>query len=358
MTPIQTVAVVLAVVQVVYLALLRVGYRRAHRQFTLASRSESLPPVSVVVAARNEAGGIGDLLDALSAQTHPSFEVVLVDDGSEDETLQRMTIWANGRTGVQIFRNPGSGKKQAVTHGIQNAKHELLAFTDADCVPGPEWLATLASLQSPDIDVVLVGFGPLVPMPGALGKLMRYDALHSAFLTAATIGLNRPFMAVARNLCYSKATFAAAGGHRGRSVSGDDDLFVQAVHQAGCAGFRYVFDERAFVPSPAPENVSEWFRQKRRHTSAGRDFPLSVQLHLALIHGSATLLWLAPLVASWWGAGFLLVRLVALSLALRKPLRQLHGEDLVGSTWLLELGYAAYTSVVPPLGFLFGGRRW
>jgi glycosyltransferase involved in cell wall biosynthesis len=284
--------------------------------------------------------------------------VVLVDDGSDDNTFELMCDWANGRAGVQILRNNGSGKKQAVTQGIQRAKHELLAFTDADCIPGPDWLATVTALQTPDLDLVLVGYGPLVSRAGGLGRLMRYDALHSAFLSAAAIGLNRPFMAVARNLCYSKATFAAAGGHRGQSVSGDDDLFVQAVHREGHARFRYVFDPLSFVPSRAPESALAWFRQKRRHTSAGRSFPLRVQLHLALFHGSATLLWLAPLVASWWGVGLLAARLVALSLVLHHPFRQLNGEDLIGRTWLLEYGYAVYTSVVPPLGFLFGGRRW
>lgn len=95
--------------------------------------------VAVVIAAKDAATTIGPLLDALEAQTLPRdrFEAIVVDDGSGDDTgpLVEARGWARV---VELGENRGA--PVARNAGVAAARAPLIAFTDADCVPEPDWL--------------------------------------------------------------------------------------------------------------------------------------------------------------------------------------------------------------------------
>ncbi|HKL89002.1 MAG TPA: glycosyltransferase, partial [Salinibacter sp.] len=137
-------------VLILYAILIAWGWRWGGRQAPTPSPDEG-PPISVVVAARNEAKTLPDLLDALDAQTHPTHEVVIVDDASTDETAAIAEAWAEERahaTVLQIAEPTRPRKKNALARGIEAARHDLLAFTDADCRPPPDWLSVLAATHA------------------------------------------------------------------------------------------------------------------------------------------------------------------------------------------------------------------
>ncbi|MDX1532168.1 MAG: glycosyltransferase, partial [Rhodothermales bacterium] len=225
-----------AAVQAAYWLLLLRGVRRVRRY--AEGRDDpppgSLPPISVVVAARDEADRLPDLLGALAAQTHPDFEAVVVDDASEDATPHLVGERAESDPRFRLVRAadlPDRGpaplprKKRALTAGIAAASHGRLAFTDADCAPPPTWLSALAAWAATDPEAVLVGYGPYRRRPGVLNAFVRYETLVTALLTAGAVGLGRPYMAVGRNFSYPRALFERLGGfaHQAQSLSGDDD---------------------------------------------------------------------------------------------------------------------------------------
>jgi cellulose synthase/poly-beta-1,6-N-acetylglucosamine synthase-like glycosyltransferase len=349
-------------VLILYAILIGWGWRRG-RRWAATPVSEEAPPLSVVVAARNEAEALPDLLDALDDQTHPTYEVVIVDDASTDETAPIAKHWVADRPHATLVRvsNPTSPrKKNALTRGIEAATHDLLAFTDADCTPPPDWLSALAAAHAgTDDDCVLVGYSPLRGS-GLLGSFSRYETLVAGIYTVAAIGWGRPYMAVGRNLSYPRSVFEAVGGFApvADSMSGDDDLFVQAVHRQDAAPVRPLLDDRTFVPTDAPASWRDWWRQRRRHVSAGRHYDRTVGLHLTLLHASLVLLWLSPLVLGTTGAGLLATGLLARHSHLG-PAAELFGEtDLLAVFPLWEMGYALYHAVVVPVGLLRPPDRW
>jgi glycosyltransferase involved in cell wall biosynthesis len=94
--------------------------------------------VSVVVPARDAAATIGETLDALTRQQGElEYEVVVVDNGSRDETA----AIARDAGATVVERERGEGPGAARNAGAARAEGEVLAFTDADCVPSPGWLA-------------------------------------------------------------------------------------------------------------------------------------------------------------------------------------------------------------------------
>ncbi len=350
-------------VQLAYWAALRFGFERARRQAG-SPPAGTPPPASVVVAARDEAGHLPALLAALTRQTHPCYEILVVDDASRDATPEIVRAWQPAHPTlhlVAVTEPRAPRKKHALARGIAAATHEVLAFTDADCAPPPGWLAALARHHAAAPEAtLLVGYSPFRKAPGLLNRLARYETFVTGFLTAAAVGLGRPYMAVGRNLSYGRAVFTRLGGfaHSLQAMSGDDDLLVQEVARRRAAAVRHVFDPQTFVPSAPPASWRQWFRQKRRHLSAGRFYGRGIQAHLALFHATSIALWAAPLLAGWLGAGLLAGKLVVQGLVLRRAAHVFHERDLLPAQPLLELLYAAYNLVLAPLGVLSTPKRW
>jgi len=95
------------------------------------------PAVSVVIPARNAAPTIGRTLRSLQNQTlpGPEFQVVLVDDGSTDDTVAIAEA-----SGARVITQHGVGPGEARNRGVEASEAEIIAFTDADCFPARDWL--------------------------------------------------------------------------------------------------------------------------------------------------------------------------------------------------------------------------
>jgi glycosyltransferase involved in cell wall biosynthesis len=100
--------------------------------------------VSVVIPTRNRADSLRRTLDALSAQSYPHFEIIVVDDASTDDTRELLNAWAGGRREVfhQVLPH---GSYAARNRGWRAARGEVIAFTDDDCLPDRDWLSNLTA---------------------------------------------------------------------------------------------------------------------------------------------------------------------------------------------------------------------
>jgi cellulose synthase/poly-beta-1,6-N-acetylglucosamine synthase-like glycosyltransferase len=119
-------------------------FRKSRQKQQKKSLSDKLlPTFSIVVPVKNEANVIGRLLAALSKLNYPvdKREIVIVEDGSTDETLDICMNYANQHAGVKILQKPFSnGKPSALNYGLKHAKGEIIAIFDADNVPDTDAL--------------------------------------------------------------------------------------------------------------------------------------------------------------------------------------------------------------------------
>jgi cellulose synthase/poly-beta-1,6-N-acetylglucosamine synthase-like glycosyltransferase len=236
-------------------------------------------PVSIIICARNEAENLRKFLPSVLEQDYPSFEVIVVNDCSEDssdDVLGEMLLKYPHLKISSINKDPKftHSKKFAQFIGIRAAENELLLFTDADCRPESEqWLRRMSSGFSNGTDFVL-GYGGYFKEKGLLNSYIRYDTLFIAmqYLGMALRGV--PYMGVGRNLAWRKSVFFINKGFGAHNnlASGDDDLFVNA--NATGASTRVEFHPEAHTRSVPASSVAQWIKQKQRHLTTAKYYKL------------------------------------------------------------------------------------
>lgn len=257
----------------------------------------NLPPVSVVICARNEQQNLELFLPLVLEQNYRDFEVIVVDDCSVDDTdmlLKRFTQkYSNLRyTAIKPDDKFSHGKKLALTIGIKAAKNDWVLLTDADCKPASEnWIATMASNFNESNQIVL-GYGGYLPGRGLLNKIIRFDTLFIALQYLSFALMGKPYMGVGRNLAYRKDLFFKTKGFASHSHldSGDDDLFVNQVAKKNTTAVE--FRHASHTRSVAESTFSGWLKQKKRHLSSSPLYKSSTKIWLALEPVSRLLFWI------------------------------------------------------------------
>jgi glycosyltransferase involved in cell wall biosynthesis len=114
-----------------------------------------VPLVSVVLPARNAAATIGQALESLRGQTFGDLEVIVVDDGSSDDTAAHVRALAASDRRVQLLESPARGLVPALNAGVAAATGPLIARMDADDVAHPDRLAAQVALlgERPELGV-------------------------------------------------------------------------------------------------------------------------------------------------------------------------------------------------------------
>lgn len=245
------------------------------------------PPVSVIIAARNEYENLANNLPSILKQVYPDFEVVVVDDGSWDDTEYLLKDFQKEYAHLRIVKglgdaHPNGGKKLAITLAIKGAKYDRLLFTDADCRPeSPQWIAGMMESVKEEETIVL-GYSPYERKSGFLNALIRFEAYYTALNYFSFALSGNPYMGVGRNLSYSKGSFFGIGGFKTHYsiATGDDDLFINEV--ADASNTEICLEKNAVVKSIPKETWKAYWFQKRRHLYAGWRYKLKHKVLLAV----------------------------------------------------------------------------
>ena len=239
-----------------------------------AGAQTNLPPLSVIICARNEAENLARFLPDVLKQDYPSYEVVVVNDCSEDNTFDVLGSLMKQYPHLKVSmiqKDPGftHTKKLAMLIGIKAAKNDLLVFTDADCRPAsPLWLREVAAASAREKTELVLGYGAYMREPGLLNSYIRYETMFTAMQYYGMTMAGKPYMGVGRNLAYRRSFFFANGGFgpHNHIMSGDDDLFVNRTSTPDNCSL--ILSPGSFTLSVPCRSVPEWIKQKRRHLTA------------------------------------------------------------------------------------------
>ena len=169
------------------------------------------PLATVVIPTYSRPERLRDCLAALARQTMAAdeFEVVVVDDGSPEPVAPPA---ANALTGpsVSVIRQENAGPSAARNRGVQEARGELVALTDDDCLPTPTWLESLvaAHRQSPDALVGGITFNGLTDAIFSTTSQMIVDLVYEHFNREE----NSAYFLTSNNMLCSRAAYSELGG--------------------------------------------------------------------------------------------------------------------------------------------------
>ena len=198
------------------------------------------PPVSVIVYAKNESENLRKHLPDLLTQDYPAYEVIVINDGSTDESDEVLKTLSNEYKHLYHTYIPEdakylSRKKLSLTLGIKAAKYDILLFTEANCRPlTPQWVRSMAEGYRSDETEIVLGFCAYRHYKGFFHKLVAYDNLFTGLQALSSALTRHPYTGNGRNLSYRKYLFFEQKGysHSLYLHAGDDDLFVNEAATA------------------------------------------------------------------------------------------------------------------------------
>lgn len=312
------------------------------------------PAVSVIVCAHDEEANLKALVPLLLQQDYPEFEVIVVEDRSNDSTYDYLLQATKDHPQLKMVRvrflpEHITGKKYALTLGVKAAMHDWVLLTDADCRPANnQWIRTMASRMTADKQIV-VGYSPYLTAPGWLNNFIRFESLVTAIQFMGSALLNKPYMGTGRNLAYRKALFLDNKGFNKHLLvtGGDDDLFVNQHAVSGNTAVGLGTD--SLVRSIPKSTWRTFLHQKLRHLSVGKHYRWNDKLRLGFFSLTWMLSWalVVPMMLQpslgWtflW-AGFLL-REILLSTLVHRASRTMGDAFEAWKTPLLDFNYAIY----------------
>ena len=263
----------------------------ASRFIVHSSLSEAPLTFSVLIAARDEAENLPQLLRDLAAQTLSAgcFEVLIADDHSTDTTAAVVAAAAlEIPFALHLIELPvgATGKKAALLAAQQVARAPWLVCTDADCRLGPGWLAAYAALLAQQPNTNFISGPVLLTGPASwFTALMGLEFAGLVGVGAACLARRQPTMCNGANLAYRRTAFAAVGGFvdNAHLASGDDEFLLHKIHAAFPGTARFLFDAAAIVRTAAPPTLRALLRQRVRWASKWAHYRSAAPQRLALL---------------------------------------------------------------------------
>ena len=240
------------------LGLLEASGRRAHELPPIRT------PVTVLVPAYNEARVINATILSLLSQPSGAggeVRVLVIDDGSSDDTASVARALYGGHPQVEIYSFPNGGKASALNHGLRLAKTEIVVVIDADTVLMGGALEHLAA-HFADPSVAAVAGNAKVG--NRVNLLTRWQALE--YITAQNV--ERRAMALLNCVsvvpgaigAWRREVLLSLGGFASDTLAEDADLTLRVL----AAGWRVTYEQRAVALTEAPDTVRGFLKQRFR----------------------------------------------------------------------------------------------
>jgi cellulose synthase/poly-beta-1,6-N-acetylglucosamine synthase-like glycosyltransferase/peptidoglycan/xylan/chitin deacetylase (PgdA/CDA1 family) len=240
-------------------ALLLIALARRHAGSARPAWTRLEPAASIIVPAFNESVGIARAVQSLAASDYPDFEVVVVDDGSDDGTAE--IVEALALANVHVIQQPNHGKSAALNRGIVAAEHDLIVTVDADTIFEPDTLRRLLKPFAEPAVGAVSGNTKVGNRGGLIGRWQHieyvmgfnldrrlYDVLQCMPTVPGAIG------------AFRRKALTDIGGMSSSTLAEDTD----ATLAVGRAGWRVVYTEDARAWTETPGSLGALWRQRYR----------------------------------------------------------------------------------------------
>ena len=317
----------LLVIQIVYYTTI---YNKINRHSKTSEKnnitySEEFAPLSIIICAHDESFNLRRNLPAILEQDYPQFEVIVVNDGSTDESDDILKLLSNQYPHLYHTFTPGSSryisrKKISTTLGIKASKYPWLVFIEPNCKPiSNQWLKQMARNFTPDTDIVL-GYSNCTQTKGWMSKKITFDLFFNAVRYLGYALCNKPFMGIGRNMAYRKDIFFREKGYSNQLnlLRGEDCLFINQI--ATSSNTRVETSNDSIVEIQQYSRLKDWKEEKLNYFIASKYFKGGQHLWLGFETTTRLFLYMtaiAGIVLSSLSHNWIMLILCGLSLIIR-----------------------------------------
>ncbi len=279
------------------------------KQFPFSSEIIAGTGFSIIIAARNEEANIENVINSIFKNNYPTdlFEVIIVDDFSEDKTVSVAQNLQQKLSNIQIIElkkivdaKLNSYKKKAIETGISKAKFDWIITTDADCTAQKNWLKLFDQYIQKNKVVFIAAPVMFINKKKFLPIFQCLDFISLQGITAASVSAGFLSMCNGANLCYKKSAFESVNGFKNidNIASGDDMLLMHKIKSAFPNQLGYLFNPNAVISTLSQESWKKFFNQRIRWASKATSYDdKKIFLTLLLVYCFNLYLFILPFLA-------------------------------------------------------------
>ena len=257
---------VLFLIQIIYLTGVYNIVAR-NRKKSCEVSEDNLPPLSVIIVAKDSLEDLKNNLPLILEQDYPSFEVIVIYEQEEDIYEDELKLLQEKYKNLYHTFIPDSAryishKKLGITMGIKASKNDILVFTEPNAYPtSNQWLKTISSHFTEETDIVL-GYSNYEKIKGWFNRKIVFDKLINNMRGLGMAINGYPFTGSGYNLAYRKKLYYDNGGFS-RHLNlerGEDDLFIN--QQAKQDNTKVMTSAEGTVRITHPVNKYMWREEK------------------------------------------------------------------------------------------------
>lgn len=316
-----TVITYVAIILVVLYCLLILVYAVLFTTLKLFKPKDKLQAThsfTIVVPARNEAANIAGCVQSVLANNYPAnlFEIIVIDDFSDDDTAVIVNNLKRKHDNVRLLQlkefidsRQNSYKKKAIELAVQQASHDWIITTDADCIVPPTWLQTFDEYIQTTGHLFVAAPVRFTNNNSLIEIFQCLDFISLQGITAAAVNAGLLSMCNGANLAYKKEAFFAVDGFKGvdNIASGDDMLLMHKIQRRFPGKLGYLFSRQVIVSTPPMPDVRSFINQRIRWASKATSYEdKRIFLVLLLVYFVNLVLLLLPLLALFYTPFFYL----------------------------------------------------
>ena len=272
----------------------------------------SVKDISVIIPFKDESRHLPALIHSLNRQSHQNWELVLINDHSEDDSLCLLNqLLQQFSHPYKLINATGHGKKTALQEGVNAVLNPVVVTTDADCTFHPDWLATLSSyyqLHQPDLLIGPVG------IRNSKGLLSRFQAIDFAALQisgGAAALAKQPIMCNGANLMCRKDLYQSTNLQT-EIASGDDMFLLEWLKEQG-KEIHYIKSNKALVETESITSLKDFIQQRARWAAKAPKYKDKQIIRTGLTIALSNFIIVLCLVFSIWLPDFIKVFLFLLT---------------------------------------------
>jgi cellulose synthase/poly-beta-1,6-N-acetylglucosamine synthase-like glycosyltransferase/peptidoglycan/xylan/chitin deacetylase (PgdA/CDA1 family)/spore germination protein YaaH len=219
------------------------------------------PSVSVVVPAFNEEKVICKTINSILRSNYKHFDVIVVDDGSQDNTYQCLVENFACNSRVSIFRKTNAGKAQALNYGIKKSDAEIIVTLDADTLLHPNAIANLVRHFADPTIAAVAGNAKVGNRINILTRWQALEYITSQNLERRAFGLLNCISVVPGAIgAWRRELILLAGGYESDTLAEDADLTLRLLR----LGYKITCEAEAIALTEAPDNIHGFLKQRFR----------------------------------------------------------------------------------------------